>query len=153
MIKGELSRISSPIHISGLGLSAVQTKLDIITKMLLGIFVIYILGIILSGVSILIYILALLFNYRAIIRLETIAMFLATIFLLLGSSIITTIVVKGVSGFNTLGEGLGVLAERGAKFLAITWTASFAMFMATVCWCLLIRAKRAGDDLFHQNRD
>lgn len=121
--------------------------------MLSGIFVIYILGIILSGVSILIYILALLFNYQAIIRLETIAMFLATIFLLLGSSIITTIVVKGVSRFNALGEGLGVLAEKGAKFLAISWTASFAMFMATVCWCLLHQSKEGWRSLLHQNRD
>lgn len=107
--------------------------------MLSGLLVIYIFGTLFSGISILAYLPALFLSRKAIINLETTTMVLATVFLFLGSIIITITVAKGVGGINVLGNEIGISAERGSKFLAISWAAACVMFMSTVSWITTIR--------------
>lgn len=139
MVKKELTKISLPIDTGSLGLSTVQTKLNIINNVLSGLLAVYILGTLCSGISILTYIPALFLGRKAIINLETTIVVLATVFLFLGGIIITATVAKGVGGINALGKEIGISAEGGSKFLAISWAAACVMFVSTVSWITTIR--------------
>ncbi len=45
---------------------------------------------------------------------------------------VTAIVVKGVDVINKYGDGLGIVAYRGNKFLGITWAATACAFIAMI---------------------
>jgi len=59
-------------------------------------------------------------------------------FLALGvvSAIATAVIVKGSNVINKNGREIGVEAERGNKFMALTWAATGAMFIAVLIWCV-----------------
>ena len=59
-------------------------------------------------------------------------------FLVLGiaSAIATAIAVKGVDVINEHGDEIGLQAQRGNKFLILTWIATGLMLLASIVWCL-----------------
>lgn len=134
MVKKELTKLSLMVDTGSLGLSTVQNKLNIIKNVLSAFLVVYILGTLFAGVSILTYILALFFHHKAIINLETTATVLAAFFLFLGSIMITATTAKGVGGINALGKEIGISAERASAFLSISWAAACAMSLSTASW-------------------
>ena len=59
---------------------------------------------------------------------------LAFIAIVIASALVTYIAEKATSVINKYGADIGVSADRGNKFLALTWAASAAMFIAVVLW-------------------
>lgn len=58
-------------------------------------------------------------------------------FLVLGvaSAVVTAVAVKAARVVNEKGEDVGVSAQRGGKFLALTWAATGLLFVASLVWC------------------
>jgi len=52
----------------------------------------------------------------------------------LASALVTAVVVKGADALNKYGADIGVQAQKGSKFLAITWSATALMFVALCAW-------------------
>ena len=51
------------------------------------------------------------------------------------SALATAIAVKAAEVVNEKGEGVGVSARRGGKFMALTWVATACLLVASVVWC------------------
>jgi hypothetical protein len=64
--------------------------------------------------------------------------FSALAFLAVGiaSALVTAVIVEGVKVINRHGEQIGLSADRGNKFMAITW-ASTALTLVALIWWLL----------------
>ncbi|KAI9852629.1 MAG: hypothetical protein M1838_000077 [Thelocarpon superellum] len=60
---------------------------------------------------------------------------LAFIFIGIASAIITVVVVKASNSINSNGNDIGLYAYRGSKYLAMTWSATALLFLASVSWC------------------
>jgi hypothetical protein len=59
---------------------------------------------------------------------------LAFIAIVIASAIVTYIANKATSVINKYGDDIGVSADRGNKFLGLTWGATGAMFIAAIVW-------------------
>jgi hypothetical protein len=57
---------------------------------------------------------------------------LAFIIICVASGISTTVIIKGVDLINQYGGDIGIMASKGTTFLAMTWTAMSALFLATL---------------------
>jgi SUR7/PalI family len=59
---------------------------------------------------------------------------LGFISLLLASAIASAVIFKGTAAINEFGSSIGLQAVRGTAFLAMTWTATVLMLLASVGW-------------------
>lgn len=60
------------------------------------------------------------------------------------SGIATAVAVKATEIINEEGNRIGVTASRGNKFLAMTWSATGLMLVATLSWMVLCCFKPRG---------
>ena len=60
---------------------------------------------------------------------------LAFFAILLASAIVTVIAVKSTNLINKYGEDIGVHANKGNKFLALTWSTMGVVFLSWCIWC------------------
>lgn len=67
---------------------------------------------------------------------------LALVAILIASAISTAIAVEGASVINKYGNDIGVAANKGNKFLALTWVATGLMFVGTLVWCFACLSSR-----------
>lgn len=125
----------------------IQDKLDDLNDAFLGLFIMYVLGIGFAGLSMLCGIFAF---FKPNVRLLSLANFtigaLGFLSLLIGSIIVTVATKKGVSALNKVGSKVGLAAERGDKFYALTWVATSFMGVITLFWmvsfCTIRRDRR-----------
>ncbi|PHH92572.1 hypothetical protein CDD83_6734 [Cordyceps sp. RAO-2017] len=127
---------------------SVQDKLDILNDTLLGLFIVYVLGMGLSGLSMLLNLAALflLGKSGAVVLANFMAASLAALCCIIGSVITTAAGSKAVDQINKRGARVGLAAERGSKFYIIGWITTGFMFAVTAFWLvqfLLLRRKRA----------
>ena len=59
---------------------------------------------------------------------------LAALLLIIGSSLVTAALAKGIKDVNEYGNKVGIYAEKGDKFLALTWAATGVMVIAATAW-------------------
>ncbi len=119
--------------------------LDKVAKLLLAMAILYIIGASLSGLSFVLSAIGL-FTYarspRPTAAVNAAFAWLATIVLLV-ANLITTIGGKdGTDAINDKGQDIGISADKGDKFLAITWVAFAAMAVAAIYWTYEIIAVR-----------
>lgn len=62
--------------------------------------------------------------------------FLAFLFMAIASALATAISVKGASEINKYGKDIGVSADKGKGFMALTWAATGCLFVACVVGCI-----------------
>lgn len=125
----------------------IQDKLDIVNKVLLGLFIVYVVGIAFSGLAILTSIGALfLVGRTSILLINFLLTTLAALAITIGSIVVTVAAKEGVHEINKVGEDVGVSATIGKKLLIITWVAAGVAIAAKVYWatalCLIWREKR-----------
>jgi SUR7/PalI family len=65
----------------------------------------------------------------------TVLSFLSFFTLGIASAIATAVAVKGNNVIDKYGKAIGVEAERGNRYLALTWVATALMFVATLFGC------------------
>lgn len=131
---------------------SIQDNLDIINNALLALFIFYALGISFSGLGILCCIPAFLIpDKKIIILINTAVASLGAFSIFIGSAIVTAASSIGVKAINKAGHKVGIVAERGVKFYAITWVAATLMIISTGFWVgqlWLLTRRRKRQDMF-----
>jgi len=112
----------------------IQRGIDALRVVLRTVFVLYCIAIGLIFISLVAAFPAMLSSGRLAACLNV--MFTALAFLAVGlaSGLITAVIVKGSNVLNKYGAEVGVQAQKGGKFLAITWSATALMLIALVAW-------------------
>lgn len=101
-------------------------------------FVLYCIAIALIFVSLGAAVVALFLSGRLSACLNWMVGILAFLAIGLASALVTAVIVKGGNIVNEKGNPVGVEAQRGNKFLALTWAATGLMFVTLVIWCVEI---------------
>ncbi|KAL6860196.1 hypothetical protein ACO1O0_004222 [Amphichorda felina] len=120
----------------------IQKELNTINNMLMGLFILYVLGMGLSSVSILGSASAAVLpqTFREVsladrVSLANLVVAALAAASLTGASIVVTVAVTvGIDGINKAGEKVGINVSRGTAFIAISWVATAVMVSATVFW-------------------
>lgn len=125
----------------------IQEKLDVINDLLLGLFIVYVIGMGFSGLAVIGSLVALILAVsRLVVLLNFTFSVLGAVALVAGSIIVTVGGTKGIDELNKVADDVGVHASRGSKFLTISWIAAAMMLLATVFWtvrfCFVWREKR-----------
>jgi len=113
-----------------------QDGIDALNTLMAAMFVLYVLAICLIFVTLVAAAISLFLSGSS--RLTPCVNFLlATLaFLTIGlaSALVTAVMVKGTDVINEHGNTIGLEADRGNKFLALTWAATGLMLVALVAW-------------------
>lgn len=99
-------------------------------------FVIYCIAIGFIGAALLAAIVSVFFPGGHLIPLLNLIIdWLAFVVIGVASAIATAIAVKGASIINKYGNDIGIAANKGSKFLILTWVATGLMLLTTFVWC------------------
>jgi len=113
-----------------------QDGIDALNTLMAAMFVLYVLAICLIFIALVAA--ALSFFLSSSSRLTPCVNFLLSTlaFLAIGlaSALVTAVMVKGSDVINEHGNAIGLEADRGNKFLALTWAATGLMLVALVAW-------------------
>lgn len=121
----------------------IQDGIDAINGLLGATFVLYCIGIALSGILIILSLAAILSNGPGLPIANLLLAFLAFLAFGIGSAILTAFMVKASNLINENGNDIGLYAYKGNKFLALTWAATGAMILAFLAWILVaIRGRK-----------
>lgn len=99
-------------------------------------FVLYCIGIGLMFIALLFSLAGIFSTGRLVAFLNVIVAFLAFLSIGIASAIVTAIIVKGSNAINKYGKQIGVEADRGRKFEAITWASTGLMLVVSLAWIL-----------------
>ena len=107
------------------------------------IFVLYCMGIALAFLSMFFSLLGIFLAKRMYVLINAALANLAFLSLGIASAIVTAVVVQGADAVNKFGADVGIVAERGNKFLGLTWAATLLMLVAFGVWLVhVFRSKR-----------
>jgi len=125
----------------------VQEKLDILNDALLGLFILYVLGMGFSGLAILGCIAAFFLPEKRAVHLANfVVATLGALSLLVASILVTVAVTKGVNEINDVAEAINIEVDRGNKFLIISWVAAGVLLTSVIFWavkfCVAWRANK-----------
>jgi hypothetical protein len=138
---------SGPLHTNLDALhfpSDIQSGLNALATALNATFVFYAIGITAAGLVILISIGCFLTSSPILTLINIFLSSLSSFTILLSSIIITVVQKKGTNLVNKFGKEVGLEAEKGMKFLTMTWVAfAFMTVTALVCVGELITTRRA----------
>lgn len=125
----------------------IQDKLDILNDALLGLFIVYALGVGFTGLSVISSFAAFFAPGRR--RIIFTNFFLALFgfhCMFIGAIIVTVASSKGVDRLNKEGEKVGLSASRGTKFYILSWIATGFMLIVAAFWigqfCTVRRQKK-----------
>lgn len=112
---------------------------------LLALFVVYVLGMGFSGLSMLLNLGAFLLPGKAgLLLLNLVVGSLSALACTIGSIIVTVAGSKGVQQINDKGARVGISAERGTKFYVLSWVATGFMLSVAIFWLVQFLALRRG---------
>ncbi|KAK5941974.1 hypothetical protein PMZ80_005925 [Knufia obscura] len=107
--------------------------------------VLYIIGIVFTGLALLGAIFGFFTEGRLSACCNVIVDLIALIALIAASAVATVVIVKAVNALNKYGNDIGVSATKGDRFLGMTWAATGLMLIATiVSIAQLIKGKKNG---------
>lgn len=98
------------------------------------VFVLYCLAIAFIALSLLLAVFAVFSTGRLTALLSVVVEGLAFLCSVLASAIVTVIAVKATDLINKYGKDVGVSANRGNKFLVLTWVATGLVFISQIYW-------------------
>lgn len=99
-------------------------------------FVLYVIAICLIFVTLVAALFAVLTSERLSACLNFLIATLAFLAIGLASALITAVIVKGTKVINQYGNDIGIAANWGGKFLALTWAATGLMFIVLLAWSI-----------------
>jgi hypothetical protein len=115
--------------------SAIQDGINALNTAVDATFILYCLGIGLAGIAIIFSTVAFFLHGSRLVSFVNWAIsFLAFLCLAIASIITTVLIVKMANEINQYGNDIGVFAYKGGKFLALTWSATAVMLLATLAW-------------------
>lgn len=99
-------------------------------------FVLYCLGAAFAFVALVAALAGIFFSGRLSATVNIIIDLLAFLSVGIASAIATAIAVKATQLINDKGESIGISAQKGTKFLIITWVATALLLVASLVWCV-----------------
>lgn len=99
------------------------------------VFVLYCIGIGFVGVATVFALLSIFFEGRLSSFVNVLIDLLAFVAIGLASAIVTAVIDKAAHTINKYGNDIGISADKGSKFLILTWVATAAMLVASMVWC------------------
>lgn len=138
ILQQELDASNTGIDLSDLNWpSDISTGLNALRIAAKATFVLYCIAIGFIGIAILAAVASIFLAGRLSAILNVIADWMAFVTLGIASAIATAVAVKGARTINKYGGEVGVSADRGNKFLVITWVATGLLLLSSVVWCVL----------------
>lgn len=138
ILQQELDASNTGIDLSDLNWpSDISTGLNALRIAAKATFVLYCIAIGFIGIALLAAIGSIFLAGRLSAILNVIADWMAFVTLGIASAIATAVAVKGARTINKYGGEVGVSADRGNKFLVITWVATGLLLLSSVVWCVL----------------
>lgn len=129
---------AGPLHINLADLDwpdSIQEKLDILNDALLALFALYAIGFGACAITFLCSLFTLASpESRGLVLLNLAIAMVAAVATTTGSIVITIATIKGVDELNAIAHRAGIVAEKGTRFLIITWVASACMILASSYW-------------------
>ncbi|KAK3072478.1 hypothetical protein LTR53_006730 [Teratosphaeriaceae sp. CCFEE 6253] len=98
-------------------------------------FVLYCVAIALIGIAMLLALASIFMQGRLSALVNVLVDWLAFLAIALASAIATAVAVKAADVINKYGDKIGVHADKGSKFLVLTWVATAVMLAASIVWC------------------
>lgn len=98
-------------------------------------FILYCIAIAIIGVAFLLALVCVFFDGRLSAFVNVLVDWLAFLAVGLASAIATAIAVKSADIINKYGNDVGISAQKGSKFLVLTWVATAVMLVASMVWC------------------
>jgi hypothetical protein len=137
------------LDISKLGIADdLQDGLNNLSTALNVTFVLYAIGIASAGLCILLSLLCIFLSLPLLALLDLFLAALSFLTLLLSSIIITVVGKKAAHLINKFGNKAGLHADRGGKYLALTWSSVAVMGVASIVlgglWVLMRRERKSG---------
>jgi hypothetical protein len=116
--------------------SAVDTGLRALKVAQKAAFILYCIAIALIGIALIFALVSIFFEGRLSAFINVLVDWLAFLAIGIASALVTAIAVKATHVINHYGHDIGISANKGPKFLILTWVATGVMFVASVVWCL-----------------
>lgn len=131
----------------------IQKGIDALRIISKTVFVLYCIGIALIFISLVAAVPAIFSSGRMAACLNVMVSTLAFLAIGIASALVTAVIVKGADTVNKYGNEIGVEAQKGGKFLAITWAATALMFITLCIWtfetcCGHRRRQRRGEGAY-----
>jgi hypothetical protein len=98
-------------------------------------FVLYCIGIAFAGLALISALVSIFFSGRLSAFANIIIDLIAFLAVGIASAIATAISVKAADIINDKGERVGISAQKGNKFLILTWVATACLLVASLVWC------------------
>lgn len=98
-------------------------------------FVLYCIAIGFMAVAMLSALLSFSFEGRLSSFINVLIDWLAFLAIGIASAIVTAIITKATDLINKYGNDIGISAQKGGKFLVLTWVATGLMLVASMVWC------------------
>ncbi|KAH7328129.1 actin cortical patch SUR7/pH-response regulator pali [Stachybotrys elegans] len=126
--------------------SDVQDAIQMLNNVLLGLFILYVLTMAFSGLTIIGTIVAVFLLSRGVVLINMVIASLGMLTSTIASIIVTVVMTRGIDELNDVGQDIGLQGQRGSQFLTLTWIVSAFMIAATASYtvqcCLLTRQRR-----------
>ncbi|KAK4545672.1 hypothetical protein LTR36_002625 [Oleoguttula mirabilis] len=98
-------------------------------------FILYCIAIAFIAIALLLALLCIFFDGRLSAFVNVLVNWLAFLAIGLASAIATAIAVKSADVINKYGNDVGISAQKGTRFLVLTWVATGVMLIASMVWC------------------
>ncbi|KAK5127201.1 hypothetical protein LTR85_008563 [Meristemomyces frigidus] len=98
-------------------------------------FILYCIAIAFIGVAFVLALVCIFFDGRLSAFVNVLVDWLAFLAIGLASAIATAIAVESADVINKYGNDVGISAQKGSKFLVLTWVATAVMLVASMVWC------------------
>ena len=98
-------------------------------------FVLYCIGIALAGLALISALASIFFSGRLSAFANIVIDMISFLAVGIASAIATAIAVKVADIINDKGERVGISAQKGDKFLILTWVATACLLVASLLWC------------------
>lgn len=99
-------------------------------------FVLYCIGIAFAFIALIAALASVFFSGRLSACVNIIVDVIAFLAVGIASGIATAIAVKAADIINDKGNRIGISAQKGNKFLILTWVATTLLFVASIVWCV-----------------
>lgn len=98
-------------------------------------FVLYCIGIAFAGLALISALISVFFSGRLSAFVNIVIDLIAFLAVGIASALATAIAVKAARIINDKGDRVGISAQKGNKFMILTWVATGCLFVASLVWC------------------
>ena len=98
-------------------------------------FVLYCIGIAFAGLALIAALVSIFLSGRLSAFVNIVIDLIAFLAVGIASALATAIAVKAAKVINDKGDRVGISAQKGNKFMILTWVATGCLFVASLVWC------------------